>query len=543
VINEDSVVFDDDVVEINTMEDPSIHTNLMTKKKVQKKRRKTSTVWTYFDELPSTDPNDTRIWAKCKFCDHKYIANSSHGTGNLQKHMKVCGGKNDHDIQQMLLSRDQRTLSVSASKFCPKRYKELLVGTIIKHDLPFSYVEYEGVREMHRYLRSDVPLISRNTAKADLIKMHMLEKQKVKALLNVCPGMISLTSNLWTSLTTDGYICLTAHFIDKNWVLSKRVLSFSFIPSPHNGASLAEKIHSLLEEWEIDKKVFSITLDNASANDLCVVNLKAKFNMKKALPLEGELFHMRCCTHTLNLIVQDGLKEITDAIQKIRDSVKYFRGSQMRKQSFLQAASQMSLDSNKGLRQDVPTRWNSTYLMLESAIHYRPAFAYLEMTDENYTFCPNAIEWEKVNDISSFLGCFYRATCTFSGTKYPTANLYFPVVALIYLNLKQELVSEDGYRRLMACQMISKFEKYWSEFSLVLAIAVVLDPRYKLRLVKYFYTKIYGPESQEYENVTKTLTKLFMEYSAPMTSSSTVVQPQEDSDWEKVNNITSFLDC
>jgi hypothetical protein len=41
---------------------------------------------------------------------------------------------------------------------------------------------------------------------------------------------------------------------------------------------------------------------------------------------------------------------------------------------------------------------------------------------------------------------------------------------------KQELVSEDGYKRLMASQMISKFEKYWSEFSLVLAIAVVLDP-------------------------------------------------------------------
>jgi hypothetical protein len=107
-------------------------------------------------------------------------------------------------------------------------------------------------------------------------------------------------------------------------------------------------------------------------------------------------------------------------------------------------------------------------------------------------------------------------------------------------------VSEDGYKRLMAGQMISKFEKFWSEFSLVLAIAVVLDPRYKLGLVKYYYTKIYGAESQEYENVTKTLTKLFMEYSAasaPTTSSSTVVQPhdQEGSDWEKVNNITSFL--
>jgi hypothetical protein len=92
VFNEDLV---DDVVEINKIEDedPSIHTNPMTKTRVQKKRKKTSIVWTHFDELPSKDPNDTRIWAKCKFCDHKYIANSSHGTGNLQKHMKNCGGE------------------------------------------------------------------------------------------------------------------------------------------------------------------------------------------------------------------------------------------------------------------------------------------------------------------------------------------------------------------------------------------------------------------------------------------------------------------
>jgi hypothetical protein len=136
VINEDSVIFDDNVVEIE--EDPSIHTNSIMTKNVPKKRRKTSTVWTHFDEVPATDPNDTRIWAKCKFCDHKYIANSSHGTGNLQKHMKVCGGKTDHDIQQMLLSRDQGTLSVSGSNFCPKKYRELLVGTIIKQVMLYN---------------------------------------------------------------------------------------------------------------------------------------------------------------------------------------------------------------------------------------------------------------------------------------------------------------------------------------------------------------------------------------------------------------------
>ena len=159
----------------------------------------------------------------------------------------------------------------------------MLVATIIKHKLPFSFVEYDGIREMTRYLHRDVPLISRNIVKADMIKMHLLEKQNVKSLLNVCAGRISLTSYLWTSLKIDGYICLTAYFIDKNWVLFKRVLSFSFMPPPHNGVSLAQKIYDLLQEWGIDKKIFSLTLDNASTNDLCVENLKAKLNMKKAL--------------------------------------------------------------------------------------------------------------------------------------------------------------------------------------------------------------------------------------------------------------------
>jgi hypothetical protein len=40
--------------------------------------------------------------------------------------------------------------------------------------------------------------------------------------------------------------------------------------------------------------------------------------------------------------------------------------------------------------------------------------------------------------------------------------------------------------------MISKFKKYWFEFSEMLAIAVILDPHYKLYLVNYYYMKIYG---------------------------------------------------
>jgi hypothetical protein len=125
-----------------------------------------------------------------------------------------------------------------------------MVISIIKHDLHFSYVKYEGVRNTHQYLRGDVPFISKTTVKADL-----REKQVIKSMLSVCLGRICL----WTSLTNDGYICLTVHSISKDWVLAKRVLNFSFMPPPHNGNSLSNMILSLLQKWGIDKNIFTIT--------------------------------------------------------------------------------------------------------------------------------------------------------------------------------------------------------------------------------------------------------------------------------------------
>jgi hypothetical protein len=129
--------------------------------------------------------------------------------------------------------------------------------------------------------------------------------------------------------------------------------------------------------------------------------------------------------------------------------------------------------------------------MLESTIHYRCAFSYLEMTDKNYKHCPTALESEKVDNISSFLACICKGSCAFSSTKYPTANLYFPIIAMIYMTLKEDLASEDEHKSLMATQMISKFDKYWLEYSEVFTIVVILDPLHKLHLVNYYYTKIY----------------------------------------------------
>uniref|UniRef100_A0A2N9GYW2 BED-type domain-containing protein n=1 Tax=Fagus sylvatica TaxID=28930 RepID=A0A2N9GYW2_FAGSY len=89
--------------------------------------------------------------------------------------------------------------------------------------------------------------------------------------------------------------------------------------------------------------------------------------------------------------------------------------------------------------------------------------------------------------------------------------------------------SEDEYMRRMAEQMLVKFEKYWSEFSVVLAIAVILDPRYKLRFVDFCYQKLYGVGgSYEYLKVREKLFALFGEYVSNVPTPSNTTSNKRD---------------
>ena len=60
---------------------------------------------------------------------------------------------------------------------------------------------------------------------------------------------------------------MIAHYVDKDRKLKSKILSFTHMQSPHNGHGLALKVLEFLKDWGIERKIFSITLDNASSND------------------------------------------------------------------------------------------------------------------------------------------------------------------------------------------------------------------------------------------------------------------------------------
>ena len=77
--------------------------------------------------------------------------------------------------------------------------------------------------------------------------------------------------------------------------------------------------------------------------------LLEKLSSSGSLLLNEKIFHMRCATHVLNLIVKEGLDVIKVEIEKICESVAYWLATPSRVEKFEDAARQLSLPCNKKL--------------------------------------------------------------------------------------------------------------------------------------------------------------------------------------------------
>ncbi|XP_077251230.1 zinc finger BED domain-containing protein RICESLEEPER 2-like [Tasmannia lanceolata] len=485
-----------------------------------RRRKLRSVIWNDFEK--EEDSNGV-LWAKCKHCKRNLTGSSTSGTTHLKRHLAHCPKNKNQDVRQKFLSWGQAktdgSTCISNFKFDQNQSRQDLAHMIMLHEYPFKIVEHPGFIKFAKNLQPLFKMVSRNTIKSDCLAIYKKEKEKLSTVFETIPGRISLTTDMWTSNQTLGYICLTAHFVDHDWVLNKRIINFAVEPSPHTAINLCDTIYRQLLEWKIDGKISTMTVDNLTTNDSMCARLKEKLH--DTLPLEGKFFHVRCCAHILNLVVQSGLEVINNVIHKVRESVKYVKASQSRQQIFQELARVSKISSEKKVCLDVPTRWNSTFLMLQVALEYKDAFLQMTQCDLNYQVAPTKDEWENAKIICNFLKVFYDATNIFSATKSPTANIFFPELVSIRCALHEAYVCDKLFMRSIVERMKDKFDKYWGECSLILSIAVVLDPRYKLKLLEYYYPKIYYFERSEMEiqKAKNAIRDLYREYERKQASS------------------------
>ncbi|KAG2729508.1 hypothetical protein I3760_01G253500 [Carya illinoinensis] len=460
------------------------------------------------------------------------------GTSTMQNHLPSCR-KNPH--KRGPLDRYKKTLTGEASpeegigesdgstlrtlvthKFSEEIARLAIAEMVICDEMPFRVVEGQGFRKFAWSLEPRFKVPCRVTVARDCMKLYEVEKGKLKKVFRDGGMRISLTTDTWTSVQNLNYMCLTAHFIDKNWKLQKKIINFCLIPN-HRGETIGRYVESCLLDWGIDR-IFTVTVDNASSNDTAISYLKQFLTGNL---LGGKYMHMRCCAHILDLIVSEGLKECNDAITMVRNAVRYVRSSPARLEKFKRCAEKEKIDCKKMLCLDVQTRWNSTYLMLEAAGKFEKAFRRMESEDYNFLSYfddghirpPKATEWETVRVFVKFLEMFYEATTRFSGSLYVTANTGFLEICDLQTELIMLSESTNTCLKSMAINMRTKYDKYWGSLdrmNLFMLIAVVLDPRIKLGLLSFHLKKIHDEFRAEelVSNVRHVLADLYEEYNA-----------------------------
>jgi hypothetical protein len=91
--------------------------------------------------------------------------------------------------------------------------------------------------------------------------------------------------------------------------------------------------------------------------------------IKEKILQSGEA-HIRCFAHILNLAAKDFLKPIDGVIKQMRLFCKFIRASTQRLESLETFCKAFGINYVKP-EMDVATRWNSTFLMIKSAVRLK----------------------------------------------------------------------------------------------------------------------------------------------------------------------------
>lgn len=339
---------------------------------------------------------------------------------------------------------------------------------------PFSVVEDRGFKNLLNTCAPSYDIPSRKYfANTLLPALHEKKKNEIKEELQSVKS-VCLTTDSWTSPTNDSYTAVTAHYINENLEMKSIALECAVSDFAHTSRNLADDLSRVINEWELSNKVAMVTTDNANNISGAITLLKYK--------------QFGCYAHKLNLIVQDSLKEciskdVNGLIKKVKSIVTYFKRSNADCRRLVQFQEQSGCKQPKKLLQDVVTRWNSTYFMLERLILLKDAvkhtIAFIDSGLEPLT--PE--EWNICEQLCELLEPFYEVTKEISAEKYLTASKVIPITHA----LKTALTKLSPTHKEVKAVWNSLLEGMNKRFPLLensrtLCLCTFLDPRYKHHL-------------------------------------------------------------
>lgn len=290
-------------------------------------------------------------------------------------------------------------------------------------------------------------------------------KYLLKEKLRMLDSLVTLTTDNWSSNSQNNYLDVTVHYVDENFKLKKNVLAFKYMSESKTTDYLYRTLDEIMDEWGIQNKTVAIVSDSCA-------------NIMNAIKIFDKIQSVPCAGHRLNLCVNDILNEskikvktinnieqysikkfnndgelktigisseekrrieklndvkgqFAKMISKCRRLVGSFRHSEAMQIKLKEKQNFLKYQNKTKLVQDINTRWNSTFDMLDSVLKNKDAIKLLALEPENKAIkdsVPTDVEFDMLNELCDLLFPLKNLTVMLSGQKYCTISFLFPTI-------------------------------------------------------------------------------------------------------------------
>ncbi|KAG0156602.1 hypothetical protein PDIDSM_3783 [Penicillium digitatum] len=315
-------------------------------------------------------------------------------------------------------------------------------------------------------------------------------------------------------------MAITGYFIDHNWDYCEILLGFEPLHGSHTGENLSKTVTQILTEHGISDRVLSVTTDNATNNNTLMQSVQDHLQSQHSSDLS--IFRVPCIAHVIQLSLNEllgklkavpsnkeielewseekthsfqnkrntsGSIQITYTLKKIRGLAVFINASPQRREAFIALQPEPALIPI----QDVRTRWNSTFLMLNRAKKLQPFYDQY-CTDHQYLYFKlDQEEWRQVEYLLLLTKPFFDFTMMLSKTKDITAHNIYSIYNKLFshLDAAEAKLKNKGViwkkRMLWALQTAKKkLSKYYTAteyepYGDIYALATIFSPSKKLR--------------------------------------------------------------
>ena len=244
---------------------------------------------------------------------------------------------------------------------------EKVIDWIVDSTRSFSIVSDPGLVDLLRFTEPQYKLPSRTHFSSLIKKRHTIcIGEMKKSLSSHATAGASLTTDRWSSTSSQSFVTHTVHFLDNQWNVESGVLETGVFQGSHTAEKLAACTTEICDKFGLDDtQVVGVTHDEA-ANMVAAGRLLEEKH-------QGWVSCV-CMAHRLQTVVRHAMdmKDVSKLLSRSRKLVGHFKHSCLAAEALTNKQQQLNpLVQPLKVVHDVSTRWNSTYYMLQRLVKLR----------------------------------------------------------------------------------------------------------------------------------------------------------------------------